>query len=228
MKLKSKRKSVHVTELYTIDGSDLIVRKNYVDNKLKGVSLEGKGPHGSHPGVVKKSFSKFLKTSNPFHDYEGAAKHAETNLEKLDFDKAVKNDQIFYFYYSGHVLFNGKGEPVSIPYVFDYIGTDFHNGATKLDEVIKVLKKHPWVMNKKELTSHSIPYYNSDFSGHSYIRVVLLPDAKTYNKMYQMALKTKRGAEFFSIELNELVQGKSYAYPKWDPLGIHKFRIERK
>lgn len=232
MKLKSKKTSKHITERYTVDKSNLIVIKNYVDGKLVSVGLEGKGPHGSMPVLVRPSFNEFIKKSNPFHDYKNAAEHyydwkSPKDMENVDFDKAVRDGLIYYFYGSGHVLFDHKGKPVPLPHSFDYIGTDFHSKAIDIEKAKEVLSKHPWVINKDSLEITDVPSYNSDGYNHRYLGITLFPDAKNFEKMYKMSLKTHDGDKFFSVRLKELVIGKCYAFPKWDPLKIHKFRKKK-
>lgn len=226
MKLKSTKTSVHKTETYSVDNSDLKVIKHYVDNKIVSVDLSGKGPHNSSPVIVKPSFKDFIKTTNPFHT--GWAKHCENISKKIDIDKAIKDGLVYYFYYAGHVLFDNTGKAVPIPMTFDYIGTDFHSNAVEIEKAKEVLIKHPWVLNKEDLEIQRVPYYNADGNNHRYLQVTLLPDAKSYNKMYEMAISTKRGKEFFSVELKNLVIGKNYAFPDYNPLKLHKLRIKEK
>jgi len=231
MKLKSKKKTINVTERYAVDNSDLIVVKNYANGKLSSIGLQGKGPHGSLPTLVKPSFKEFIKKNNPFHDYKELAEHLyelgkPLNMEDMDFDKAVKEGLIYYFCYASHVLFDVKGNPVPLPRTYDYSGTDFHSRAVDIEEAKKVLSKHPWVLNRNELKIDDVPYYGAQGYNHRYIAVRLLPDAKSFKKMYDMALKTPGGKEFFSCRLQELVAGKCYAYPDFDPLNLHKLRKE--
>lgn len=230
MKLKSKKKTIHVTERYSVDNSDLIVVKNYANGKLSSINLQGKGPHGTHPTLVKPSFKEFIKKSNPFHDYKGAAEHyyelgEPLNMQDVDFDQAVKDGLIYYFYGAGHVLFDTKGNPVPLPHTYGYGMTDFHNRAVDIEKAKKVLEKHPWVLNRDDLQIIDVPYYNAQGYNHKYIAVTILPDAKAFKKMYDMAVKAGGGGkEFFSCRLHELVAGKCYVYPDFDPLKLHKLR----
>lgn len=223
MKLKSTKKSIHVCERYTVDNSHLIVIKNYVDNKLESVGLEGKGPHGSYPVVVKPSFKDYIKTKNPFQDYKENTEHivdsGRAALNDIDIDKAWKDGLIYFFYNAGHVLFDHKGDPVPLPHTYDYIGTNFSSRKSDLEKLQSALLKHKWVINKDDLKMHQIPYYNG---GGMYLPVRILPDSKTYKQMYEMALTSRK--EYFSVELKELVIGNSYKYKDWDPLKIHKYR----
>ena len=132
MKLLKTTKSVHTSETYSIDGSDLKVLKQYVNGRLTSTSLIGTSPHGSYPQVVKKSFLEFIKTENPFHNYKDSQNHYEKLTKNFDFDKAYKDGLIYFFYNSGHVLFNGKGKPVPLSIPFSYIGTDFHSLAVDI------------------------------------------------------------------------------------------------
>lgn len=223
MKLKSTKKEIHILETYLLEKTDLKVTKKYINGKLNAVDLIGKGPHGSTPVVVKPEFKEFIKTNNPFHTYH---KNVYASLEDVDFDKAVKDKLIYYFYNAGHILFDIKGNPIPLVRTFDYIGTDFHSCAIDLDQGIKVLSKHKWVLNKEALKKESVPSYNADNYSHEYIKVTLLPDAKAYKEMYNMTLTIKNSN--FSTILRELEIGKSYNFPKWDPLKLHKLRIKEK
>jgi hypothetical protein len=202
--------------------------KHYVDDKLTSIALEGVGPHKAQAVLVKPSFKEFIKTGNPFHDYAEAAKHyyEAKDLEKIDFDKAVKDELVYFFYSSGHVLFDVNGDPVPLPVMLDYISTDFHSRAVDIEKAHKVMKAHKWTLKISEI--EHVPSYNADGYNHRYFSIVLLPDKKTFKKMYEMAVASKRGKEFFSCELGDLVKGKSYNYPDWDPLKLHKLRLSEK
>lgn len=229
MKLKSKKTSKHRTERYSVDNSDLIVIKNYVNDKLVSISLEGKGPHKANAVLVKPSFKEFIKKSNPFHDYKAEHYYESTDLVDVDFDKAVKDGLIYYFHGSGHVLFDIKGNPVPLPHYFEYIATDFHSKAVDIEKAKDVLSKHPWVVNRDSLEISPVPYYNAKGSNHRFVGVTLLPDAKSFKKMYNMSLEARKNdTSFFSVALKELMLGKSYTFPKWDPLKLHKLRKEEK
>ena len=227
MKLLSTKSKTTVTkvETYVLEPvrkfSPMVV-KTYLNSKLSSVKLEIKFKHEhTYAEIVKKSFFDYIKTNSPFAS-GSIADHVE-NQKTADIEKAYKENRIVLFYTSGHVLFDMNGDPIPFVHHFDYIGTDFQNSRVDLDKVIKTLSKHKWVINRKELKIVEAPYYNSDFTGHKFVGVDLLPDKETYKKMYNMALNKK--TEYFSTELKELMIGRSYVYPKFDPLGIHKLHL---
>ncbi len=224
MKNISTITTIHKTDIYEINNSSLRVKKNYIDDKLTSIELVGAGPYKSRPVIVKESFKNFITTENPFRNQEVEIYYytAEEMLT-LDIDQAVQEGRLYYFYHSGHMLFDANQEPVSLSHYFDYIGTDFNSDTIDLDKAVEVLKNHPWVLNKEELVIKDVPY-NNDSVQNKYISVKLKADVTSFKDMYKMSLNIKGREGSWSSELKDLLKGKSYAYPKFDPLDIHKFR----
>ena len=181
MKLIPKNKSANTvvttatnTE-HTFENSPVIVVETKVDDNPSVFKLKRTGPHNSYACVVE--YSDFSKMR--FDKIWESAKFDFKSIEEIDFDN------IYHLYTDGGVLFDVNGEVVPCLHEFNYIGTPFHNECLNLKKAIKVLKNHPWVMNKDDLEIQEIPYYNSDKNKNKFIEVHICPDKETYNKLYQ-------------------------------------------
>lgn len=225
MKLKSQKVTENRSETYTIEGTELEIVKSYIDGKINFVTLHGEGPLKSRPAVVKPSFVDFIKHTNPYHHHNLASEHIVDykDYKDVDFDQAVTDGLVYYFYYSGNLLFDTHGQIIPLVHAFDYIGTDFHSNRVDIDKAVKVLGEHPWVMNKDALHNMAVPYYSAHGHNHRFISVKLLPDVETYRKMFEMAVTFKKD-NIASVRLKELMLGVSYDFPMWDPLQLHILR----
>ena len=136
-----------------------------------------------------------------FNEIWDSAKFEFKSIEEIDFNK------IYYLYMDGHIIFDFDGKVVPYLHQFNYMGTPFHNECLNLKEAIKVLKNHPWVMNKNDLKIEEIPYYNCDKDRNEFIEVHIYPDKKTYNKLYERFIlntfqeSSEESSEFWSINL---------------------------
>ncbi len=241
MKLISKKVVNERIEVYEL--TDVLkVRKIYRHNKISSITLEGKGPHGSNPMIVKPIFWEFIKSKNIFQKYIGLnpdkPKDVVYGFEYCTYDKAEKNDFdydqllkdncIVYWYGSANMIFDINGNPIPLVHSFDYSGTHFHNEDSDIDKVLQVLKKHKWSIEPEKLKIVDVPYYNNDSGNKRYIGgIQLLPSRKEYIKMYKIAIEltenNKVRKEFWSCTLKDLVHSHSFEKPDFDLLGIHKF-----
>lgn len=174
------------------------------------------------PGFVKKNFLEKIRTSNPFH-------HDWREIHCLILDqnwksKKFKEEDLFFFYQYGHVLFDKDMRPEPIFTSFDYIGTPFSNDYSYLEPMMTHLKTHPWVVNKENLEIREIPYYNKYDNHTHYIQVDILPDKETLEQIYD---KYKNNTEICSSKIKEVL----YGGPPWeensdipDYLDIKQFR----
>jgi len=113
----------------------------------------------------------------------------------------LKEEEAYFLYSSGHMLFDANKKIVSIPYTFNYIGSleeKCENDAV-YKKLIEALKKHPYVL---EIEEKEIEYYNSDFDGQKGISLakVYIPQEK-YEQLYNKYKET----EYWSISMgNEM------------------------
>ena len=122
------------------------------------------------------------------------------SLDNIDLNK------VYFSYSSGHVLFDLNKKPVSIPYLFDYIGSlrERSQGDEVYKKLISLLKKHSFIM---DLKTDEIPYYNAEFPGQmgiSFAKILL--SQEKYQELYD---KCKGGGNFWSVRMKEDVMFKS-------------------
>jgi hypothetical protein len=170
------------------------------------------------PALVRDSFFEFIKTNNPFWDYEY---HEMSDEEILEGNISGRN--LVWIYSSGHMLFDSKAVPYTLPRRFDYVGSPFNNEHCNLPELLKYLKGHPWVLNKDDLKIEDIPYYNREDGCDKCIsKAIIRPDQETYAKIYDL-VKTDK---YFSSRIPEHISSYPHVfYPEThnDWLGIAPF-----
>ncbi len=172
------------------DLPSIYITRNTSNDKVGKFRLNGIGPHGSHPYLVKAC--NFNQTYSKIEEDI----RFTNEVENLEFDEK----DIIFMFNAGHIIFDYKGDPIPTLHRFDYIGTPFSNDVLDLEKAIKILKKHPWVMNKDELEILEIPYYNQSEDQTHYINVDILPDKETYKKLYK---KTVKIGGYFSVTLKD-------------------------
>lgn len=158
------------------------------------------------PFMASDEFLDLCKTRNPFHtDDAWKARKEEPRIEDVDPSKIV------LLYFSGHMIFDLKGEPIPIPYHMDYIEASLKSQTYDLDKVEKKFSRDPRVvsMERKE-----IPYYNG--SG-PYLEVYYLPKKKELIEMWNQV----REEDLPSVQLKDLVISKPYL--ESDYLKIKKY-----
>jgi hypothetical protein len=232
-KTKTLTKTIRTFEVHPeLTGVTLVV--SHENEKLTGVSLDGKGPHGSYPMFMKPGFREIIQKYSPWAqiNYKYVMDEYRIDPKELIKDDYVIDPQNFvYVYSSGHVLFDVNGDPIPTPYCFDYIGTPFTNEHCDLEKMLAHLKQHPWVTNADDLYIDEVPYYNNEEGWRQYIRgkelpwVSILPDAASLKEIYQRALEIDE--ELFSARMKDIILGD--AVYNWkttkekDYLGIRQF-----
>lgn len=177
-----------ITELYQTD--------------IEGLKFQSIKTYENHDLISHEQ--RYLLDETPFYGEFKVLKIDD--IKDFDFSEWYKSDitykdidpiknTTYYWWEEGHILFDAEWNVVPFIIKWDYIGTPFHNGVLKLKKAIRILKEHPWVMNKDELEIKDIEYYNRDEERTKYIEVALLPDKKTYNEIYQ---KVKDNARWHS------------------------------
>lgn len=118
------------------------------------------------------------------------------SIEDIDLNK------VCFACTSAHVLFNLNKKPVSIPYLFDYIGSlrERYKGDKIYEKIVNLLKKHSFVM---DLKTDEIPYYNADFSGQrgiSFAKILL--SQEKYEELYNKY----KGGYYWSVRMKENIK----------------------
>lgn len=135
----------------------------------------------------------------------------------------LNKGKLFFLYTAGHLLFDENMKIVSIPYVFNYIGSlkeRFYQDPI-FKKLIEKLKKHEYVQN---LETSTIPSYNSDFSAQLGIEI-----CKVYvpQKQYEKLFEHYKDNEYFSVRMKEIIAC-SWNSPEFNLYGkdIHKLLKE--
>lgn len=156
--------------------------------------------------VKEKSFDphKFAEQAEPI-----------TNLEYLT------KDNIAIIYFGGHLLFDCKGDIVSVPYSFDYIGTPFHSDCIDLEKALPGLKAHPWITYISDIKE--VEYYNQNEEGDKrYVCITIYPDQETYSELWEKCLATRTA--FPSVRFKEMLHDGYYPTEERNLLGLLEYR----
>jgi hypothetical protein len=221
LKLRTEKTVKTVVERYEPwEGAPIELVKTVVNRGKPKWTLEGRGPLGSRPTLLKSDGRDSLTRTNPFVDYKKSPFSDESSdLEEISIDLDALKERVVWCYGGGHMIFNLDGTPIPFPHHFDYIGTIFHNGRLKLKKAIEHLRNHPWIINGKDLRIEEIPYYNRDEEHQFFFSPIILPDAKEYARLFEVA--KERDPEFPSVRLKEMIS--SGIYSGQDPLGLWQF-----
>ena len=229
MKQISSKKTVvtTVSNLYEL-ASDCPVKaeQKVVNGKDQTPTLVGKGPQGSRPVIVTPEFWNYIKAKNPFHEMDSkitasifAYREEKDGLTLDIIEQAFEDGNILFSDYSNHMMFALNGDPISLTYHFDYIGTILSNQYLDLDKAVEYLSKHPWTTNKNDIEVQDIPYYNRDEEDGKtrFIDLYVRLDDKAYKKLYEDCLSEK----YPSVAMKDALNGSFWS--KQDLLGLHSF-----
>lgn len=227
-KISSKKTVVTtVVEKYEIDPSSPIrVSRSIINGKEGKFFIYGEGPHKSRITVVKPEFWDYIRTKNPFQERDARVcwdEYGEGFSTLDEVEQAWKAGNIIYNYSAGHMIFALNGDPIPLALHLDYIRTILSNQYLDLDKALALLKEHPWVVNKNDLEIKDIPYYNAENDRNRTITVNLLPDAATYKRLYQKAVKLKGNS--FSTLMKDWFG--CQIYRNFDPIGLYGCLNER-
>lgn len=116
-----------------------------------------------------------------------------SNLEEIEEEK------IYFLYSSGHMLFDANKNIVSVPYIFNYIGSlrERYEDDKVYRKLMNLLEDHPYVLKFEE---KEIESYNSNFDGQKGIHLakVYIPQEK-YDQLYDR----HKGKEYWSVNMGE-------------------------
>jgi len=222
------RVSTTVETVYATKYKDLTIIKTVTNDgepyyRLNRIKDDNK-KYG-HLTFVKPEFFEFIKTKDPHRRYDGLSSWGwelfvidEHKISVEEIYNLIEKDQFVYWYGSGHQIFDSKKNILPFARHFDYISHIFHNGHAKLPELLEYLKTHDWVINKENVKITDIPYYNSDESHSKMIEVIIKPDNKSFQAMYERC----KDKDNWSTHMDDYV--KSYCITKkYDPMGLLPF-----
>lgn len=206
MKIISDKKKTIVTKTeiktYKTD-TEIFFRETWINGEHKGITADitpKKGDKNEYQSVFmkKNAFSK-----NAMKEYKGffewIEEYRETNISSIE---DIKKYNVCISYSGGWIIFDEKRKPISIPYIFDYIGSlrEKMPNDPIYKKLISLLKKHPSVL---ELEEKEIEYYNQDFSSQKGIGSckVLLPQ-EMYEKVYVACKKD----EYWSVKMHDMMK----------------------
>ena len=228
IKISSEKKVVTtVTDIYELQ-EGLRVSHKKANGKWKSPTFLGKGIHDSIPLVVTPEFWEYIKTKNPFTDYHPQSGPILDVTPKTmkEVQQAYQDGNVIFYGIMHHMVFNVAGRPIHLPQRFDYVSSAFTNQHLDLDRVLPYLKEHPWVLNKDSLRIQDVPYYNNDDGLTKFIEVVLLPDSRYYNDLYDRAMRAN--VKHFSSFMQDELACAPHTFDRSDALGLAPYRITKK
>jgi hypothetical protein len=164
--------------------------------------------------IDRNVLNDIITNSKSFNEFEDKLiKSDRKNLAEHLIENDVKEEDFVFWYSFGHVLFDHNARPISTPLTYDYCeGASSHEKGDEYFKIIEILKTHPYV---KSLETFTIPYYNSNYSGHEGIKfcIVLIPQDK-YEELYDFY----KQEEHFCVRMREQLRWNSS--PKFDLFGV--------
>jgi hypothetical protein len=228
-------KSVMVREIIQ-EKRKPIISLHYIGAKLKWKSsFDKKKIDTVQPVLVKPEFFEFCKISSPWwENVEFKGKRHRWIFDELIIREPktieeVKLENIVFLYGNNHLVFSGDEKILPTPFWGNYIGNGhFDSDHYDLEPLLEHLKKHPAVLKEtpgiESLKILDVPYYNNESGTKKYINVLVLPDAKELNKIYDRVVKEKLGKyNSWSTALKDEVLGTGYSKNENDFLKINKF-----
>jgi len=191
LKVKKNKKTVVTEKIIHETDLGFLMTETIINGKHKGVTLSCKDK-GLDPFVLDLP-EDWAENYEDFYGLLGCYQIKPKTVDEVDEDK------IYFVYSSGHMLFDKNRRIISVPYLFNYIGSlrEKEPNDPIYAKLIKLLKKHPYFLSLEE---EEIPYYNCSFSGQKGIAEakVLLPQDK-YEEIYEKY----KDDEFWSCRLTD-------------------------
>lgn len=202
-----------------IPGTDF--SKWYMD---KTIEADGKISQSKHCGIARtKDLEQWnsvvtpdwkIKVEKTYQKYAVAAAISKVNYKKMrkaelhvsEVIEAVTCDNIdsddyllFLWNVGSYQLLDFNEEFVEYPILIDYI--DFVSNATyDLDEMMKILKKSPYVINANKLKIERIPYYNASENNTLHIPFNVLLTREDFQKFQEIRKKDHFHAKKFILK----------------------------
>lgn len=166
MKLVKTQTVTTVSRTYALDIPNLVAVETTVGKKT-GCSVNFRPKKGTVPSnvrgflfYVKPSFAEFIKTQNPFYEWNITKQYFE-NTEGFTVENFNKLDpsRFYLFSTSDNILYNVHGRAISTAILVSGV-VGFTNYDYKLPELLKYLKNDPRVINRNELKISDLAYYH--------------------------------------------------------------------
>ena len=222
---KYDSKTRHVEDcLYKIGKNPikkLFLHQTNIDGVYGKYYLGGQGPHKIHPTYLNPKYT--------YNDIEGKYYHDlpedmfSSEFESIeDFDES----RIYYVDWGNYIIFDNNKELIPLIIKAHYIGVIFNNEHLDLEKALPYIKSSPLFINTDDLEIEDIPYYNAEPYCNRWLSVEIVFDKKTYNDLYQTALK-KKG--HWTLTLKDSILSRWQITKENDVLGLFQFiKPERK
>lgn len=198
-------------------------------NKEDAMDVIGKIDYEERFDHFTKADFKKLRTAfsgnNGNHDFFEALssvfkKEQKYNYTNLIHRKNFNPELLLRFHGDDHSVRRIDGTWMSIPHRFDYIsGGIVSSEYKKLDEIVKILKKHKYVDDVEKI---EIEYYNRDSCGTYGVEFTVELPQELYNEYVKKAKATRDDA--YSTTVWETVLNRWGQDGKEDLLGIQKYQ----
>ena len=128
-----------------------------------------------------------------------AGLHVTEVIEAVTCDNIDSDDYMLFLWNVGaHQLFDFNEDFVPYPIMIDYM--DFVSNANyDLDEMMKILKESPYVVNADKLRIERIPYYNASEHSTQHIPFHILLSHDDFQKYQEIREKNHFGAKKFIL-----------------------------
>jgi hypothetical protein len=218
----SKRKIITTTDIKTYrTDTSVYFTETWVNGEFRGVAAY----YTSKAKNARDFWPIFLDSAAFSQEAFAEYKDYGTWIEKWKREPASINEiekyPCYLMYSSGHMLFDVNRKPVSIPFVFDYVGSlrEKKPGDPIYKQLMDLLTHHTYFL---EIEEDEIPYYNCQWSGQKALTwgKVLLPQ-DLYEKLYDacksyqypsvlmgdsMRMGYRSRIDLYGVQVSELVE----------------------
>jgi hypothetical protein len=199
----SKKRIITTTDIKTYrTNTSVYFTETWVDGEARGVSAH----YTSRAKNAREFWPIFLDpaafSQEAFAEYKDYGTWIQKWERKLASIEEVEKYPCYLAYNSGHLLFDVNRKPVSIPYVFDYVGSirEKRPDDPFFRQLMDLVTHHAYFLEAKE---GEIEYYNCNFSGQKALKwgKVLLPQ-DVYEKLYESC----KNEQYFSVRMGEAMK----------------------
>jgi uncharacterized short protein YbdD (DUF466 family) len=179
------------SKYYGIGRTKDLEQWNSVD--APGWNIKAEKAYRGHAVPAAISKIKYEKMRN-------AELHVTEAVESVTCDNIDSDDYLLFLWNVGsHQLLDFHEEFVEYPIHIDYM--DFVSNANyDLDEMMKILKASPYVINADNLTIERIPYYNASEHSTHHIPCHVLMTREDFQKYQDIRQKNSFGAKKFILK----------------------------
>jgi hypothetical protein len=169
------------------------IKTKYYKTDVQGVTLTKEGGgigteqkiclYHTNPNLFPIFLNKNCFDKKSLMEYVDYDSFLEKHIIEINIDD-INKYSLYFRYNAGHMLFDSKMIPQSLPISFNYIGSlrEQHAGDQLYQKLVDLLRKHPFILNLKD---YVIPYYNADFSGQRGVEhAIALISQEKYQKLY--------------------------------------------